>query len=90
MSVDNGGRHEWLIHNTYYNKDSPYRLLSLHHRAQVTDDNFLENRGTWCGTYDDAVELSWDQRRYKRTIERMLHCYDPLRDILDFTHSVKR
>jgi hypothetical protein len=43
-------------------------LLSPQHRSQVAKDNFSRKRGTWYSTYDDAVELYWDQRRYKRTI----------------------
>jgi hypothetical protein len=66
---DNGKIHTWTIKGTYYNAASPYRLFSPQHRAQIVDDNYPKRRGTWCGTYDDAVELWWDQRKYKGTIE---------------------
>jgi hypothetical protein len=65
---DDGVVHTFLIHNTYFNAASPYRLLSPQHMAQVVGDDFPKRRGTWCGTYGDAIELYWDQRQYQRTI----------------------
>ena len=65
---DDGVTHEFTIPNTYYNAKSPYRLLSPQHYAQITNDNYPKKRGTWCGTFDDAIELHWDQCKYKRTI----------------------
>jgi hypothetical protein len=65
---DEGVVHSFLLPNTYYNADSPYRLLSPQHMSQVTNDNFPIRRGTWCGTFGDAIELYWDQRKYQRTI----------------------
>ena len=69
---DDGVVHSFLLHNMYYNADSPYRLLSPQHMAQVLKDDFPKRRGTWCGTFGDAIELYWDQRKYKRTIRLSL------------------
>ena len=66
---DDGVTHTWLIPDTYYNATSPYRLLSPQHRSQVVNDNVPRTRGTWCATYEDSVELFWDQRKFKRTIK---------------------
>jgi hypothetical protein len=66
---DDGMVHSFTIPETYYNRGSPYRLLSPQHRSQVANDNFPKPRGTWCGTYEDAIELQWAQRRFKRTIK---------------------
>ncbi len=65
---DSGVVHTFLITNTFYNADSPYRLLSPQHLAQVLGDDFPKRRGTWCGTFGDAIELYWDQNKYQRTI----------------------
>jgi hypothetical protein len=65
---DDGVVHSFLIHNTFYNADSPYRLLSPQHLAQELKDDFPKERGTWCGTFGNAIELYWDQRKYQRTI----------------------
>ena len=54
---DDGMVHSFTIPETYYNRGSPYRLLSPQHRSQVANDNFPKPRGTWCGTYEDAIEL---------------------------------
>jgi hypothetical protein len=66
---DQGKIHSILIPNSYYNKESPYRLFSPQHFSQSADDHFPKQYGTWCGTYDDAIVLHWDQRRYTRTIK---------------------
>ncbi len=66
---DNGVVHAFTIPNTYYNSGSPYRLLSPQHYAQIANDNHPKKRGTWCGTFDDAIELHWGQCKYKRTIK---------------------
>ena len=34
----------------------------------MANDNYPAKRGTWCATYDDAIELQWDQRQFTRTI----------------------
>lgn len=69
IEEDEGVVHSFLLHNTYYNADSPYRLLSPQHMAQEIGYDFPRRRGTWCGTFGDAIELYWDQRKYQRTIE---------------------
>jgi hypothetical protein len=65
---DEGVVHTFLLPDTYYNAEAPYRLLSPQHMSQVTNDEFPKRRGTWSGTFGDAIELYWDQRKYKRTI----------------------
>ena len=61
---DNGAVHTWDIPGSYYNESSPYRLLSPQHWAQSSEDG----RGTWCGTFDDAVELYWNGTKFCRTV----------------------
>ncbi|CAB9526635.1 Retrotransposon protein [Seminavis robusta] len=65
---EQGKVHHFTIPNTYYNASTPYRLLSPQHWAAVADDNTPKRRGTWCATYQDAVELFWQQRKFKRII----------------------
>ncbi|CAB9528228.1 unknown protein [Seminavis robusta] len=65
---DNGRVHHFVIPHTYYNPSTPYRLLSPQHWARVASDNSPNKRGTWCATYEDAVELFWSQRQFKRVI----------------------
>ncbi|CAB9530636.1 unknown protein [Seminavis robusta] len=66
---DQSGRvHHFLIPDTYFNAATPYRLLSPQHWAAVANDNSPNKRGTWCATYQDAVELFWDQRQFTRVI----------------------
>ncbi|CAB9505787.1 unknown protein [Seminavis robusta] len=65
---DDGMVHHFLIPDTYYNPSTPYRLLSPQHWARVADDNRPKQRGTWCATYEDSVELFWNQRSFKRMI----------------------
>jgi hypothetical protein len=57
---DDGRVHTWLIPDTYYNKSTPYRLLSPQHWAQTQRDD----RGTWAATYYDAVNLFWEGNRF--------------------------
>jgi hypothetical protein len=61
---EHGVVHEWLIPNTYYNKQSPYRLLSPQHWAQEQ----REGRGAMCTMYFDAVEVFWNDCRDVRSI----------------------
>jgi GAG-pre-integrase domain len=61
---DNGRRHTWLISDTYFNESTPYRLLSPQHWAQTQQDG----RGTWAATYYDAVEMFWQDNRFRRSI----------------------
>jgi hypothetical protein len=58
---DEGKVHSIILPNVYYVPDMPFRLLAPHHWAQTAKDHFPQARGTWCGTYDDAIELHWDQ-----------------------------
>jgi hypothetical protein len=66
---DDGEIHDELIPNTFYHAESPYCLYSPQHVAQVANDNFPERHGTYCATFDDSVELYWDQRTEKRTVK---------------------
>jgi hypothetical protein len=66
---DNGAAHKFLIPNACYNSGSPCRLFSPQHHAQIADNNCPKKRGTWCGAFDDAIELHWGQRRCKQTIK---------------------
>ena len=65
ITDDEGRVHTFLIKDSYYHKDSPYRLVSPQHLAQACYD---DERGTWCGTYRNAVELHWDHNKFKRSI----------------------
>ncbi|CAB9531198.1 unknown protein [Seminavis robusta] len=69
---EQGKVHHFLIPNTYYNAATPFRLLSPQHWAQVSDDNYPRQRGTWCVTYEDTVELFWKQGSFKRVIKLSL------------------
>ncbi|CAB9519768.1 unknown protein [Seminavis robusta] len=66
---EQGRAHHFLIPDTYFNTATPYRLLSPQHWARVANENHPEQRGTWCATYEDAVELFWKQRQFKRVIK---------------------
>ncbi|CAB9513066.1 Retrotransposon protein [Seminavis robusta] len=65
---EDGRTHHFVIPDTYFNPTTPYRLLSPQHWAKVSDDNYPAKRGTWCATYEDAVELFWAQGKFKRVI----------------------
>jgi len=62
---DKGKTHHWVIPNTFYNSQSPFRLLSPQHWAQER----REWRGTGCITYFDAVELFWSHAKFGKMIE---------------------
>ena len=66
---DQGRVHRFRIPGSYYTKDANTRLLSPQHWAQTANDNYPVKRGTWCGTYDDGIELQWKQRKYTRTLK---------------------
>ncbi|CAB9508241.1 unknown protein [Seminavis robusta] len=66
---EEGMVHHFLIPDTYYNASTPFRLLSPQHWARAADDNSPNRRGTWCATYEDAVELFWKQSKFKRVIK---------------------
>jgi hypothetical protein len=63
-----GRRHMWTIPDVYYNKTSPFRLLSPQHWVQAQSDNDPKPRSTWWATYEDCVELFWKQNSFMRTV----------------------
>jgi hypothetical protein len=65
---DNGVAHEKDIKGVYYMPTLSCNILSPQHWAQSAKDNYPLPRGTWCGTYEDAVILHWDQREFRRTL----------------------
>jgi hypothetical protein len=65
IADDDGRIHTFLIKDSYYHQTSPYQLLSPQHLAQTCFD---DERGTWCGTYRDGVDLHWDHGQYKKSI----------------------
>jgi len=65
---DQGRVHQILIPGSLYVPKGRVRLLSPQHWAQTAKDNKPKPRGTYCGTYDDCIELWWDQRQYTRTV----------------------
>jgi hypothetical protein len=65
---DNGCVYEHLILNTYYNKESPYCLLSPQHVAQMANDHYPDRDGTCITTYADTLVLAWEQRTQQRTV----------------------
>jgi hypothetical protein len=65
---DQGRMHKIRLPNTIYSSGTRNRLLSPQHWAQGANDRYPIRYGTWCATYDDRIELYWDQRRYKRTV----------------------
>jgi hypothetical protein len=76
---DEGKVHTIRLPNSYYAPTAPSRLLSPQHWSQTANDHKPHNHGTWCATYDDSVELYWDQRRYHRTIP-----LDPATNVASF------
>jgi hypothetical protein len=66
---DNEGKvHSFTIPDTYYSLNIPGRILSLQHWAQEANDNTPLPRGTFSATYDDCVEMYWQQQKYSRTV----------------------
>ena len=65
---DDGKIHQITLPRSYYIPSTPTRLLSPQHWAQTARDNKPQPRGTRCVTYEDTIELIWDQGRHKRTI----------------------
>ena len=61
---DAGVTHTWLIPDTYYHTTSPYRLLSPQHWSQTRK----EGHGSYCVTYDDQVDLFWQQCEFVRSV----------------------
>ena len=65
---DDGEIKTIVLPDSIYAPKSPSKILSPQHWAQVAKDNKPEPKGTWCATYDDAIILYWDQRKFKRTV----------------------
>ena len=76
---DQGRVHQHIIRGALYVPNLPFCLLSPQHWAKQADDNYPRRRGTYCGTYDDACELHWDQRQYRRTLR-----WDPATNTASF------
>ena len=66
---DEGRAHKIRVPNAIYSPDSGTRILSLQQWSQSAKDNHPMKRGTWAGTYDDCIEMWWDQCKYKRTVK---------------------
>jgi hypothetical protein len=64
-----GGIHEILLPGSYYSPDVPFRLMSPQHWSQIAQDNSPKPRGTRVVTYEDAIVLQWEQRKFTRTIQ---------------------
>ena len=64
---DDGMPHTFTLPGSIYAPKVGKRLLSPQHMAQVLKDNKPKARGTWCGTYEDAIVLHWNQSKFKRT-----------------------
>ena len=63
---DNDDRpHDLLIPRTYYNPNSPYRLLSLQHWAQTSD----KPSGTTCLTIHNGLVLASKSLSFKCTLQ---------------------
>ena len=65
---DTGKVHEITLPDSFYIPKARSRLLSPQHWAQIARDHRPRRRGTWSGTYDDAIELYWQQRKYTLTV----------------------
>jgi hypothetical protein len=65
---DDGASHRLELPKSFYIPSAPSRLLSPQHWAFTAKDHFPLPRGTKCTTYDSAIELKWNQRKYKRTL----------------------
>lgn len=65
---DMGRSHTHLIKNSLLVPALKEIVVSPQHWAQSAQDNQPNPRGTWCATYEDCIEVFWDQRQFKRTI----------------------
>ena len=68
LEDDNGQAHVMTIKGVLYVPGLPICLLSPQHWAKQANDNYPRRRGTRCVDADDACELQWDQRQYRRTV----------------------
>lgn len=66
---DEGRAHSFLIPGSLYVPDSPVKLFSPQHWAQVSKDDHPIQDGTWQKTLAKKVILCWGQEQYSRTIE---------------------
>lgn len=65
---DDGASHRLELPKSFYIPNAPSWLLSPQHWAFTAKDHFPLPRGTKCTTYDSAIELKWNQRKFKRTL----------------------
>ena len=61
---DTGQKYQIMINDALYIPQLDMQLLLLQHWSQDAKDNFPDKRGTWCGIFDDACEIYWDQRKF--------------------------
>ena len=73
IADDDGRVHSHIIHNALYVPDIPACLLSPQHWAQSANDTYPNRNGTTCITTLDAVVLSWNQGKYKKTVKLDKH-----------------
>jgi Reverse transcriptase (RNA-dependent DNA polymerase) len=66
---DEGCVYDHYIPNTYYNKESPYCLLSPQHVAQMANDHYPDRNGTCITTYSDTLVMMWEQGQQRRTVD---------------------
>jgi hypothetical protein len=65
---DSGRKHDFVLPETYYSPAVPGRILSLQHWAQVANDNTPKPRGTYSATFDDCIEMFWNQWKFRKTV----------------------
>lgn len=68
IQSDDGLTHTIKIPGAYFVPKSKYRVLCLQHWAQTAQDNYPKPRGTWCGTFEDSIELYWNQCKHKKIV----------------------
>jgi hypothetical protein len=69
---DYGRCHDLILPGTYFSSEVPGWILSLQHWAQTANNNSPRARGTYLATYNDCIELYWNQKKFKKTVP-----YDP-------------
>jgi hypothetical protein len=65
---DTGQTHTIRIPNSLYVPSLKRVLLAPQHWAQEARDHQPQRYGTWMATYDDCIELQWDQRKFIKTV----------------------
>ena len=73
IQCNEGAMHTIRIPNLYYVLQSEYRILCPQHWAQEAQDHHPQPRGAWCATYNNVVELYWDQQQFTKTIRLDKH-----------------